>query len=229
VNNNLNDNLTPQGDGDSKPDPNGNAGTYTDASANAQDHSDSTQPSGPKPPVSEARLHANRENAKGSTGPKTARGKANSRRNALKHGLLAKSILFSSDGTRINEDLHQLRDELHDRYGAGDVITDLRIQTVIVECWRQGEALNHEAKYIEHSGIFYSKGPGNFQRYRTASQRALEKNLEQLEKLSAPPSGAKEDEPEANVSAVAPENPPQTPKPPSGAKSYSKSDTEEAS
>jgi hypothetical protein len=230
VNNNVNDNLTPQGDGNSKPDPNGNADTYTDASADAQDHSDGTQPSGPKLPVSEARLHANRENGKGSTGPKTARGKAYSRRNALKHGLLAKSVLFHSDGTLINEDLHQLWDELRDKYGEGDVITDLRIQPVIVECWRQGKALSYEAKAIDAFGHFHGKGVGNFQRYRTASQRALEKNLEQLEKLSPPPSVApEENDPEADLSAVVPENPPQMPKPPSGEKSYSTSEAEEAS
>ena len=85
-------------------------------------------------------------------------------------------------------------------------------------------------KNIDDRGHFYGKGVGNFQRYRTASQRALEKNLEQLEKLSPPPpSAAEEDEPEVDVSAVAPENTPQTPKPPSGEKSYSTSDTEEAS
>ena len=127
MNNDINDNLTPQGGGNSKRNPNGNADTYTDASADAQDHSNGTQPSGPKLPVSEARLHANRENAKRSTGPKTARGKAYSRRNALTHGLLAKSVLFDLDGKPINEDLHQLLNELHEKYGAGDVVAELRI------------------------------------------------------------------------------------------------------
>jgi hypothetical protein len=45
-NNNVNDNLTPQGDGNSKPDPNGNADTYTDASADAQDHAMAPNPAG---------------------------------------------------------------------------------------------------------------------------------------------------------------------------------------
>jgi hypothetical protein len=112
----------------------------------------------------------------------------------------------------------------------GDVITDLRIQTVIVECWRQGKALNHEAKCVEDINHYYSKWYMNtFQRYRTASQRALEKNLEQLEKLSPPPPASEEDEREPDVSAVVPENQPQTRKPPSGEKSYSTSEGEEAS
>jgi hypothetical protein len=40
-----------------------------------------------KRPISERKLQANRANAKRSTGPKTAAGKAASRRNALKHGI----------------------------------------------------------------------------------------------------------------------------------------------
>ena len=46
----------------------------------------------PRKPISEKRLQANRANAKRSTGPKTAAGKAVVRRNALKHGLLSRTI-----------------------------------------------------------------------------------------------------------------------------------------
>lgn len=42
--------------------------------------------------VSERKLQANRQNAQKSTGPKTARGKAFSRNNALKHGLFATTL-----------------------------------------------------------------------------------------------------------------------------------------
>ena len=58
---------------------------------------DKTQPtrsltrSGPRL-ISERKVKANRENAKKSTGPRTARGKAFSRRNAVKHGLCAKDL-----------------------------------------------------------------------------------------------------------------------------------------
>jgi hypothetical protein len=42
-----------------------------------------------KRPVSEAKLAANRANAKRSTGPKSADGKSHSAANAVTHGLLA--------------------------------------------------------------------------------------------------------------------------------------------
>jgi hypothetical protein len=59
-------------------------------------------------------VNANRENAKRSTGPKTAAGKANVRYNAMKHGLLAEAALlpdeneatFRDFSARIRSDLH---------------------------------------------------------------------------------------------------------------------------
>jgi len=45
-------------------------------------------------PISERKLQANRANAKRSTGPRTEAGKAASRKNALKHGILSRSIDF---------------------------------------------------------------------------------------------------------------------------------------
>ena len=45
-------------------------------------------------PVSDRKLAANQANAAKSTGPKTERGKENSSRNAIKHGLLSNSIVL---------------------------------------------------------------------------------------------------------------------------------------
>jgi hypothetical protein len=45
-----------------------------------------------KPPISEKRLAANRENAQRSTGPRTPEGRARSSRNAVKHGFRASSF-----------------------------------------------------------------------------------------------------------------------------------------
>jgi hypothetical protein len=47
-----------------------------------------------KRPISTRKLQANRSNAKRSTGPRSERGKAFSRRNALKHGILSCSVDF---------------------------------------------------------------------------------------------------------------------------------------
>ena len=53
----------------------------------------------PTPPVSEARLRANRLNAQKSTGPRTEQGKQRSRLNATRHGFTRPGPLFASRGT----------------------------------------------------------------------------------------------------------------------------------
>ena len=210
------DNLTPTGDGTSKPDTDHN--TNPNPNAEAPNKSDGSQTSPPQPSISEARLRANRENAKKSTGPKTARGKAYSRRNALKHGLLIDRVLFSSDGAPMNEELHDLWDSLQAKYGSGDVGTELLLETLLVEWWRLRMALDIEMRCLKdavnHLGPMGSLP--NLQRYRTSSQRAFLKNLELLDKRQPPTSEAAGDEAEGDAPASQPETPPQAPKPTSG-------------
>lgn len=65
--------------------------------------------------VSERKLRANRENAKKSTGPKTFRGKAFSRRNAIKHGIfrqLFDDMLDNEDLIKGQDNYRHLRNEL---------------------------------------------------------------------------------------------------------------------
>ena len=50
--------------------------------------------------TSRVKLEANRANAKRSTGPKTERGKARSKMNALKHGLTGKAIVVADEDPR---------------------------------------------------------------------------------------------------------------------------------
>ena len=66
-------------------------------------------------------------------GREVMRGKAYSRRNAFKHGLLINGVLFSSDGTPINAELHDLWDSLQAKYGSDDVGTELLLETLVVE------------------------------------------------------------------------------------------------
>jgi hypothetical protein len=156
--------------------------------------------------VSPQKRNANRKNSRKSTGPRTARGKAHSRRNALTHGLTAKSILFGPDGTPVNEELHVLWDKLHDKFG-DDVVTILLLDTVVVECWRQGKALDSEIRCLPTLGHFGPQGYlPNLQRYRTASQRALTKTLELLAKQGPSTAAAEEGDCESNVITIEAEN-----------------------
>ena len=67
------------------------AQTNTNPNAEAPNKSDGSQTSPPQPSISEARLRANRESAKKSTGPKTARGKTYKRN--LLHAVSCKADL----------------------------------------------------------------------------------------------------------------------------------------
>ncbi len=202
-------NLTLNGDGTPKPDTTNNPNNN-----NKSENSDPTgkvndlQTSPPKPSLSEARLRANRENSQKSTGPKTARGKAYCRRNAVKHGLLSKQVLFSDDGKPINEELLELAERLHDKYGEGDVRTDLLVEGLVVEYWRQRQAMVVERQCFKESADFHFGRQGhmpNVQRYRTASQRALLKNLALLEELPPPVSEVEEDEDEGEGETTTPQ------------------------
>jgi len=216
---NQND-LTPNSDGSTQTVAN-NTNINNNNTSDPQDKVAGSETSQPKKPISEARLRANRQNAKKSTGPKTSRGKAYCSRNALKHGLLIKRILFSSDGTPINAELHDLWESVQEKYGKGDVRTDLLLENLVVEWWRQRQALDIEILFLNNSPLDKFSSIGimpNLQRYRTASQRAFLKNLELLDELPPPTSEGDEDEDEAEGEAPTPqpENPPPALEPTSG-------------
>jgi hypothetical protein len=138
------------------------------------------------PTVSVRKQQANRNNAKKSTGPRTAQGKAHSRFNALKHGLCAKRILYSPNGKLADENLLKLLQALEDEYGSGNVLVELLLESILTEYWRHAQALSFEAKYSAKGGrhFFHEAGITNhLHRYITSSQRALLKNLQLLEKL----------------------------------------------
>ena len=102
--------------------------------------------------ISPKKLEANRRNAQRSTGPKTEEGKSQSRRNALKHGILASALLITEgqggeDPTELDELLGAL---------SGDLAPVGRLEEMLVEkiavCWwRQKRALRCEAGMIRVS------------------------------------------------------------------------------
>jgi hypothetical protein len=140
-----------------------------------------------KKAVSPRKLQANRQNAKKSTGPKTARGKRCSSFNALKHGLQAKRVMFAADGKLLDEGLQRLFESLHDRYSTGEVVDELLVELAITDYWRLQKGLEYELKYLTPGGGEFHPQGGmpSLVRYMTANRRAFDKTLQMLGQLPA--------------------------------------------
>lgn len=86
--------------------------------------------------VSERKRAANRRNAQKSTGPRTAAGKARSRWNAMKHGLLAKSAVIEGyeDRKEFDNMLHALISE----FQPCGVIEEFLVERIAESYWNLG-------------------------------------------------------------------------------------------
>lgn len=94
--------------------------------------------------ISERKLKANRENAQKSSGPKTLRGKAFSRRNALKHGLFVNRV---TDFEALDEDPKQYEDLLNglwNQYQPTGRAEEIQIERIALCCWRLKRAWRYE-------------------------------------------------------------------------------------
>lgn len=119
-----------------------------------------------KRPISERKLQANRANAKRSTGPRTESGKAASRRNALKHGILSLSIELPPKTPRL--DLHSLKGDRSPVFKS--LLTDSasrdinriweRMARVLVferECMQRPDGLKQNARLIHRYECMLSR------------------------------------------------------------------------
>lgn len=99
--------------------------------------------------MSPKQLEANRQNALRSTGPRTATGKAWSRMNALKHGLLSRQIVVRSrqcpENTKEFRELHQRLSEQLEPVGA---MEELLVEQIVTSYWRLKRALVAESGEI---------------------------------------------------------------------------------
>jgi hypothetical protein len=94
--------------------------------------------------ISQRKLKANRENARNSTGPKTPRGKAFSRRNAIRHGLFVRHI---TDFEALQENPQEYEDLLHgfwDQHQPVGRAEEVEVERIALCYWRLKRAWRHE-------------------------------------------------------------------------------------
>ena len=115
----------------------------------------------PRPKESSpAKVEANQKNSRSSTGPKTALGKKNSSRNAIKHGLLTKELLITTGAGKENEaELAALIAGLRDSRKPVGMAEELFLQEIINSYWRSKRALRSERGAVTLGSEIKSENP----------------------------------------------------------------------
>src|SRR5271155_4830986 len=102
--------------------------------------------------ATEAQIAANRLNAKKATGPRTARGKARSSRNGVKHCALARALLTSDPVP--NQTSAEFRPLCHDYYAELNPVgpfEKMLVDQVITAVWRKRRARQaHSAEIAQN-------------------------------------------------------------------------------
>ncbi len=134
----------------------------------------------PSKHISAAKLAANRENAQKSTGARTKEGKERVRWNAMKLGILAKTLaaVDAKADPVCKELMTRLAEELRPQTVAEEMMIDL----VVVNYLRLGRGMHHEAM-LDLAEQWAYPHFGLVSRHTATVERQLTKSLSALEKL----------------------------------------------
>jgi hypothetical protein len=150
--------------------------------------------------LTKAKIAANRRNAKKSSGPKTAQGKSNSSRNALRHGL--SSGILTVLPTESQSDLEHLSASIHQEHKPASPAETFLTDQMIHARWNlarvrrlQAEAIdrilaaNPQNSNSDAALLDALDTPNNLldklERYAAAAERAYARALRQLQQLRA--------------------------------------------
>jgi len=92
--------------------------------------------------ISERKPIANRQNAQKSTGPKTLRGKAYSRSNALKHGLFCRSLIDCEALAEDPQEYERVLKGLREQHQPIGEVEEIEVQRIAVCFWRLRRVLD---------------------------------------------------------------------------------------
>ncbi len=173
------------------------------------------------PQISSKQLQANRRNARRSTGLRTPQGKQHVRLNALKHGLLARSVTVPLRGAaEKTREFRSLMARLAAELRPVGILEEMLVEKIAVAYWRLRRALRVEAGHICSNTYSWCRDraglhPGTnalptahealkITRYETAIERQLHQAMRELEhrqecrRAQAPPVASKEPSIEQN-------------------------------
>lgn len=95
--------------------------------------------------TSTKQMQANQQNAKKSSGPKSADGKAVAARNATRHGLLSSRLFLQDEDP---QEFQQLIDELTTSFKASGILEMLMLEKIAVAIWKQRRLVTAETGAI---------------------------------------------------------------------------------
>ena len=99
--------------------------------------------------VTPRKIEANRRNAQKSTGPKTAAGRAASKMNALKHGMLAETVVVSGHKLREStQDFKKLCAEFYAELQPVGALEEMLVDQIVTSTWRLRRARTAETGEI---------------------------------------------------------------------------------
>jgi hypothetical protein len=146
--------------------------------------------------ATEKQIAANRRNAQRSTGPKTPEGKAASRLNALKHGLVAEDAVVPVEDERA---FNELRNSILDHLQPVGPLETTLVHQIAVAQRRLAVCRKLETGYFrvrlddaEKPAHIFCRGAGiapkafdTLSRYQTRIERAFFRDLHELQRLQA--------------------------------------------
>lgn len=156
--------------------------------------------------ISPKKLEANRRNAQLSTGPRTDEGKSQSRRNALKHGILSSALLITTgSGAEDSAAFEELVGGLGRDLAPVGALEEMLVEKIAVCWWRQKRALRCESGLVrkqlsdrkltaqetresrdaitDYLSLPWGYDFDRIHRYETAIQRQLTYAINQLERM----------------------------------------------
>jgi hypothetical protein len=148
--------------------------------------------------ASEKQIAANRRNSQKSTGPKTARGKAMSARNAFRHGLRPRKIISFDEN---EPDFVAFLDDIHASFDPADAVEEHLVERIAICAWRLRRLYRVEVEMFDafHEpepqrledlvlGNIFEVRPENMarlSRYEISVDRALHRAFVMLERRQA--------------------------------------------
>lgn len=103
---------------------------------------------------SQAKIEANRRNGLKSPGPRTQKGKAAARGNALKYGLCSSQVVIERiDGEGAGERFAALHKSLRQQFSPEDPVAEFRVQRVAANLWRLDRHDRAEAAMLEEANL----------------------------------------------------------------------------